>query len=286
MTMTADNTKNGDTISTYPGGKGLIYQRLISLIPPHDTYIAAFAGFDAIARMKRPARVNIAIDADAAALVNLRSAIAISGERIRKASLSTASGPGQPTPEMTMLASSAGNGDSSGVAGRIASNGEATRWEFLNTDALAWLAAYDWRGGEFLYCDPPYVRSTRKQARALYRYEMTDDQHRALLSILLRLPCPVMVSGYYSEMYAQALTGWRVAMFETTTRGGSPATEWVWMNYPAPVALHDYRYLGDGFRERERIKRKKRRWVEKLRKMGTLEKQAILAAIAKMEQSQ
>jgi hypothetical protein len=32
-------------------------------------------------------------------------------------------------------------------------------------------------------------------------------------------------------------------------------------NFPEPVALHDYRYLGEDFRQRERIKRKKQRWV-------------------------
>ena len=32
-------------------------------------------------------------------------------------------------------------------------------------------------------------------------------------------------------------------------------TEYLWCNYPAPMALHDYRYLGKDFRERERIKR-------------------------------
>lgn len=174
------------------------------------------------------------------------------------------------------------NGDTAGSSGAIAIPGEATRlaaWQFLNTDALAWLAAYDWRGDEFVYADPPYLMETRKQQRRLYRYEMSRADHERLLAILLWLPCPVMVSGYHSRLYADYLSAWHTATFETTTRGGSPATEWVWMNYPEPVALHDYRYLGDGFRERERIKRKKRRWVEKLRRMDTLEKQAILAAI-------
>jgi hypothetical protein len=38
---------------------------------------------------------------------------------------------------------------------------------------------------------------------------------------------------------------------------GGPRTEWLWFNFPEPIALHDYRYLGTGFRER--IKRKKQR---------------------------
>jgi hypothetical protein len=127
---------------------------------------------------------------------------------------------------------------------------------------------------------------TRKQKRNLYRYEMSRADHERLLSILLWLPCKVMVSGYWSRLYADYLSSWHTATFEATTRGGSPATEWVWMNYPPPVALHDYRYLGDGFRERERIKRKKKRWVEKLRRMDILEKQAILAAITEMDRKE
>lgn len=29
------------------------------------------------------------------------------------------------------------------------------------------------------------------------------------------------------------------------------------MNFPSPVALHEYSHLGDNYRQRERIKRKK-----------------------------
>ena len=63
------------------------------------------------------------------------------------------------------------------------------------------------------------------------------------------------------------------------TRGGTLATEWVWFNYPEPDELHDYRFLGRDFRERERINRKKRRWVARLKGMRRLERQALLSAI-------
>lgn len=56
--------------------------------------------------------------------------------------------------------------------------------------------------------------------------------------------------------------------------------EWLWYNFATPVELHDYRYLGDNFRERERIKRKKTRWTARLARMPALERQALLAAIA------
>ena len=51
------------------------------------------------------------------------------------------------------------------------------------------------------------------------------------------------------------------------------------MNYPEPFELHDYSYLGENFRERERIKRKKDRWRLKLQSMPALERFAILSVL-------
>ena len=86
----------------------------------------------------------------------------------------------------------------------------------------------------------------------------------------------VIVSGYWSELYATELAGWHTTTFRAMTRGGKPRTEWLWYNFEPPAELHDYRYLGSGFRERERIKRKKKRWVSRLERMPELERQALL----------
>jgi len=51
------------------------------------------------------------------------------------------------------------------------------------------------------------------------------------------------------------------------------------MNYPEPTRLHDYRYLGNTYRQRDRIKRKKARWVRRLQQMQPLERYAFLAAL-------
>ena len=50
----------------YYGGKGAsgTYQKLISLIPPHDTYIETHLGSGAVMKHKRPANQNIGIDLD------------------------------------------------------------------------------------------------------------------------------------------------------------------------------------------------------------------------------
>lgn len=166
----------------------------------------------------------------------------------------------------------------------IANNDGDTRWQILNTDALRWLTQYQFHGDEFVYADPPYLMSTRRQHRPIYRCELhTPKQHQKLLDILTGLPCMVMISGYFSDLYAERLAGWRSISFEAQTRGGSPATEYLWMSYPQPNELHDYNFLGDTFRERERIKRKKARWLSRLRSMPALERAAIVAAIAEDE---
>lgn len=164
------------------------------------------------------------------------------------------------------------------AAAGIAGSGEG-RIQIFAGDALPFLRSYRFVGDELVYCDPPYLFETRSSRRALYAHEMDDGQHRALLDILTALPCMAMVSGYWSELYADRLAGWHSIQFEAMTRGGRPATEWLWCNFPPPVALHDYRYLGAGFRERERIKRKKQRWTDRLHRLPMLERQALLAAI-------
>ncbi len=90
----------------------------------------------------------------------------------------------------------------------------------------------------------------------------------------------VIISGYWTSLYAKMLAAWNHSTFQTTNRAGNLTEEHLWFNYPHPVELHDYRYLGTNFRERERIKRKKARWVAKLSKMAILERQAIMGALA------
>ena len=129
-----------------------------------------------------------------------------------------------------------------------------------------------------VYCDPPYLMSVRRSSRQYYRHELVDEtQHERFLAWACRLPCRVLISGYASALYDSKLSGWRVVQFSAQTRGGT-ATETVWCNFPEPAELHDTRYVGDGFRERERIRRKVTRWVHRLEKLPLAERAVILAA--------
>ncbi len=155
----------------------------------------------------------------------------------------------------------------------------------LHADALDWMASTTFSSDTLVYCDPPYLMSTRSSHRRIYRYEMTEKDHERLLEIITHLTHPmVMISGYWSKLYANALAGWRSISFTTRTRGGRTATEWLWMNYPEPLELAEYTFLGENFRERERVRRKIDRWKNRWIKMPLLERRAIMAAISEIRQ--
>jgi DNA adenine methylase len=146
-------------------------------------------------------------------------------------------------------------------------------------DGVAFLRSYDFAGDELVYCDPPYLFETRSSERTRYDYEFGDKaEHIALLDIVTALPCMVMISGYWSRLYAKRLCDWHSVKFQAMSHG-SPRTEYLWSNFSELVALHDYRHLGTNFRERERIKRKKQRWTSRLHRLPMMERQALLAAI-------
>lgn len=135
-------------------------------------------------------------------------------------------------------------------------------------------------GKVFIYADPPYLFSVRSSKKKMYAHEFgTEAQHRKLLSVLKDLDCMVMLSGYWSKLYEAELKDWRKVTYNAITRSGKIAQEWLWMNYPEPIALHDYSFLGENFRERERIKRKINRWQNRIERMPTLEKRALLLAM-------
>jgi len=151
--------------------------------------------------------------------------------------------------------------------------------ELVEADAIHWLKARRWRGDELVYADPPYLMQTRRHQDGYYRHELSTADHRRLLRVLKALPVPVLLSGYWSELYGCELQGWRNISFTAWTRRHQQTTEWLWMNFPEPQALHDYHWLGSNFREREKLTRQQRRWRARLARMTPLQRGALLWAI-------
>lgn len=151
----------------------------------------------------------------------------------------------------------------------------------VNGDAISYLRNWRDERSVFVYADPPYPFSVRSYKEPIYKFEMGEDEkHIELLEVLKSLPCMVAISGYWSSLYESSLQGWRSISYQVGVQGGQARTEWLWMNYPEPKELHDYRYLGDGFRQREKITRMKKRWRARLVRMTSLQRYALLSSIA------
>jgi len=129
-----------------------------------------------------------------------------------------------------------------------------------------------------IYCDPPYPLQTRRNRR-YYEHELSDAEHVSLLKVLSSVACRVMISGYPSPLYSQALQSWRCIEYKTRTRGRT-VTELLWCNFPEPPELHDWRYAGQTFRERLSLNRLAARWIARLDSMPSRKRGFLLDAIA------
>ncbi|AUN42570.1 hypothetical protein ASU32_23185 [Tsukamurella tyrosinosolvens] len=92
---------------------------------------------------------------------------------------------------------------------------------------------YGGDAGTMLYCDPPYVGDVRRRN---YKVEMTHSRdHRALATALTECRATVILSGYYSELYADLYRDWHRREFISRTeqspigRSGE-RVEVVWSN--------------------------------------------------------
>lgn len=88
-----------------------------------------------------------------------------------------------------------------------------------------------------IYCDPPYVHSTRsKNAIDMYGIEMSDEEHRELANVLQSCQSRVVLSGYSSDLYDKLYVGWRRVEFDIANHaaGGrrkARRRECLWMNF-------------------------------------------------------
>ena len=197
---------------TYPGGKAGagVYQTIINLMPWHAVYIEPFLGGGAVMRLKRPSLVNIGMDLDDAAVKGFKllsspllagSAETVTSGDARSPIAKTGGGRRIPSPvpvvsdpaspKLPVSADLSKSGD-----GRSPSDAETSGrpcFEIWQRDGIDFLKSYSFTGRELVYCDPPYLLSTRSGGK-LYKFEMTEAQHRDLLDVIRRIPCAVMIS--------------------------------------------------------------------------------------------
>ena len=226
----------------YPGNKQIegVYHRIINEIPPHLKYVELFLGSGAIMRNKLPAQIgNWGVEIDDQTLKDEKWYQY--AERHSR---------------YFILKMSAIN--------------------FLREKILKLPASLQQE--YFIYADPPYPISSRRSQENLYRCEMSDQEHVEFLKLAKKVNCSMAISTYGNPIYTKLLKGWRVIEYKVNTRRGI-ATELLYMNYAPPKQLHDYRFLGKDFVERQMIKRKISRHVARLKNLPALERAAIIREI-------
>lgn len=254
--------------TNYPGGKGGdgVYQQIINHIPPHKVYVSPFAGKDAIFRNIHRANTSILNDLDPAVVTWWKKYLKDYEDVIICEIFIQMQLFGADTKKSVIL---------------------------RDNDALYIIDRFKNSPDTFIYCDPPYPMVTRKSKRQIYAFEFPDEhQHRDLLIKTSSCNCDVMISTYRNQLYDNCLMHdalliksinpdsrtWYRHEFPAMTRAGL-ATECIYINYPPPTVLHDFRYIGSNYRERERIKKKVNRHRARLDRMPAAERTAILSAL-------
>lgn len=118
-----------------------------------------------------------------------------------------------------------------GVAGLDEIAARLLRVQIENRPAVDVIRLYDGPRTLF-YCDPPYLHSTRGDAKA-YGFEMNEEEHRELAAALNRCQGMVAISGYRCDLLDELYAGWRRydAPEKQIHSVKQTRQESLWMNY-------------------------------------------------------
>lgn len=252
--------------SSYLGSKGGdgVWQRIAAEIPPHDLLIVPFAGQCALSRKLQPAPKRLLFDLDVR--------VCDFWDDVQQRDDADLACYNQNGIEYLEAIVSACDSEELMAFPKWA----APEFE-SQVEQLEWV---DQR--VVIYCDPPYLVSTRTSAESRYRHDMTDAEHERLLSVIRRLPCRVIISGYDSQLYRERLSDWRLVTFNATTRGKSKVrTECLWSNREQPSVTHMPVMVGTDKRQREKLKRRHERIEAKAARIAPSDVQQWLTCLSR-----
>lgn len=243
----------------YYGGKQLLADRIVSLLPEHDCYVEPYAGSLSVLLAKPRVKLETVNDIDGG-LVNFWRVLrertddleAYCGltpharaehQEAMAAMNAPADDPLERARQTWVLLTQARSGKQGKTGWRYFSNPRGTSYsmpQYLDAyvrrfgpavarlhgvslecrPALDVIGNYGQHANALLYVDPPYVLSTRKGTG--YRHEMTDADHRELADALRKAKATVVLSGYASPLYDLELypDWYRTEMAAGTGNGG------------------------------------------------------------------
>lgn len=254
------------------GGKRYLANWIISHFPPHRIYLEPFGGGASVLINKEPCDVETYNDLDLRLTRLFRSLRDQGDEFIRRAGMTPYSQiEFQDSKEYPEDATDLDMALCDFVRWRQSFAGRGQSWSYTTTrarggmagDVNAWWTAidglpqiierlrrvqiicqsafeaiprFDHKEG-LIYCDPPYVHSTRQaSSRKAYSEEMDDQEHHALAELLNGCKAAVVLSGYDSEIYRECYSGWRmvskdIANHASNGQSKDRETECLWMNF-------------------------------------------------------
>ncbi len=256
------------------GGKRYLAKRIIEQFPPHRIYLEPFGGAASVLLNKEPVEVETYNDIDLR-ISRLFRVLREQGRKfIARAGLTPYSQVEfDAAAEYPLDASDVDMAVCDFIRWRQSFAGQGKSWSFTKArarggmagDVNAWWTAIEGlpatidrlrrvqilcqsafdaiprfdHPDALIYCDPPYVHSTRGEgARRVYHAEMSDDEHICLAALLRKCKAAVAISGYESTLYCDLYDGWRKVVFDIANhaaKGKSKAREreCLWMNYEA-----------------------------------------------------
>ncbi len=260
-------------IAKYPGSKWSLADWIIRFFPKHHSYLEPFFGSGAVFFNKPRSDIETINDLDSD-IVNLFDCIRKDPERLAKAVYLTPYSrevyeraylerPEDPFERALNLYIKLNQGHG------FRTNGEKVGWkndvqgrekayaamdwcrisekiiaaaerlrgvQIEHMDALELIARFNFEN-VLIYCDPPYVLSTRHGKQ--YKCEMSDADHIRLLELLIQHKGSVIISGYDSELYNSVLAGWY-----KESQIASQKLEVIWMNVKpvkhSQISLFEY----------------------------------------------
>ena len=129
-----------------------------------------------------------------------------------------------------------------------------------------------------LFLDPPYIFSTRFNNSIFYDFELSDNDHVKLLLSILQLPCNVIIIHPVSSIYAKYLNFWYYKNV-TIRYNKKNSKEIIYYNFQDSIAKNDYSSHGENSTDRQRIKRKITRNIQKIENLNPVDKECLLNAI-------
>ncbi len=250
-------------ILKYPGGKWRIADWIISFFPEHKVYVEPFFGSGAVFFKKEPSYIETINDIDGN-IVNLFKVCRDHPNALAAAVNMTPfsrdefvecyeTNVGDPIERarrtLVRYHQSFGTSNSTKKSWRnVQTYGGprcATMWNYLPDtiieccerlkeaqieciDGVELIKRYD-SEDTLIYCDSPYLQKLRK--KLMYVCELDDNKHCELLDVLKNTKSKVILSGYDSDLYNDALSDWNTAEIQTTAQMGLPRVEKLWMNF-------------------------------------------------------